>query len=324
MTFNRFRFALAATTIGVIVLWGTWLHGQRRSAIGEFGPTGANPVYIVVNTPTAVLFNSQIPDPELKKRSVILVRLDGLGAPSELLGRLHDDGRNGDARANDSIYSLLATLNEPTVGSANFVVAARFKPSSSFEPESDDDDWDGELSRLKQTGRDEPARHQLLLKLLNRLGSYQLSAPIQVTIDPFQLPPHPGATGEQTLEGIDSDNDGVRDDVQRYIGLTYQTSPSERAAFTQYGTALQNYMKDEPQPGALADLIDLFAATNCIASVMGADSASSTVAALDAVALNTDARFKAYLASWQFVHDLPPPPVASEPNSSCTASTIRN
>src|SRR5436305_503579 len=40
------------------------------------------------------------------------------------------------------------------------------------------------------------------------------------------LPPDPGPAGKLTLGGIDSDHDGVRDDLQRYIVLTYGGSPS--------------------------------------------------------------------------------------------------
>ena len=41
------------------------------------------------------------------------------------------------------------------------------------------------------------------------------------------LPPDPGEAGKLTIEGIDSDKDGLRDDVQRYIVETWW--PSERA-----------------------------------------------------------------------------------------------
>lgn len=44
------------------------------------------------------------------------------------------------------------------------------------------------------------------------------------------LPPDPGPEGMKTLAGIDSDNDGVRDDVQRYIALNY--GHSERAVMS--------------------------------------------------------------------------------------------
>src|SRR5215203_1264155 len=35
------------------------------------------------------------------------------------------------------------------------------------------------------------------------------------------LPPDPGAAGLKTVEGIDADKDGVRDDVQRFIVINY-------------------------------------------------------------------------------------------------------
>lgn len=38
------------------------------------------------------------------------------------------------------------------------------------------------------------------------------------------LPPDPGPAGMRTLEGIDSDKDGVRDDVQRFIVEQYGSS----------------------------------------------------------------------------------------------------
>jgi hypothetical protein len=44
------------------------------------------------------------------------------------------------------------------------------------------------------------------------------------------LPPDPGAAGKLTIEGIDSDNDGVRDDVQRFIAENW--GHSERVVKT--------------------------------------------------------------------------------------------
>jgi hypothetical protein len=45
-----------------------------------------------------------------------------------------------------------------------------------------------------------------------------------------KLPPDPGEAGKLTIEGIDSDNDGVRDDVQRFIAENW--GHSERAVKT--------------------------------------------------------------------------------------------
>jgi hypothetical protein len=63
---------------------------------------------------------------------------------------------------------------------------------------------------------------------LNQAGKPQKNLakplPINLKITQFSgsaLPPDPGEAGKQTMLGIDSDGDGIRDDVQRYIYLTY-------------------------------------------------------------------------------------------------------
>jgi len=69
-----------------------------------------------------------------------------------------------------------------------------------------------------------------------------------VTITPVPaddgLPEDPGEAGMATLVGIDSDSDGVRDDVQRYIALTYPESEKIRAALTQYAITMQDALLD--------------------------------------------------------------------------------
>jgi hypothetical protein len=44
---------------------------------------------------------------------------------------------------------------------------------------------------------------------------------VAVTDRPLTIPPDPGEAGKQTLAGIDSDNDGVRDDLEREIVFMY-------------------------------------------------------------------------------------------------------
>ena len=39
------------------------------------------------------------------------------------------------------------------------------------------------------------------------------------------LPPDPGPAGMETIEGIDADKDGIRDDVQRFIAENWGNSP---------------------------------------------------------------------------------------------------
>ena len=63
------------------------------------------------------------------------------------------------------------------------------------------------------------------------------------------LPPDPGPAGMKTLEGIDSDKDGVRDDVQRFIVERY--GESERAV-----AALMKVAKTAQLQMLSADTID--------------------------------------------------------------------
>jgi len=62
------------------------------------------------------------------------------------------------------------------------------------------------------------------------------------------LPPDPGAAGKATLEGIDSDNDGVRDDVQRWIVMSYPNSQKTRAALMQATKTMQQFIMSAANP----------------------------------------------------------------------------
>ena len=50
-----------------------------------------------------------------------------------------------------------------------------------------------------------------------------------VAFNVTELPPDPGAAGKATLEGIDADGDGLRDDLQRFIAISYPDSGRTRA-----------------------------------------------------------------------------------------------
>ena len=161
----------------VTALWAFDDRDGRPGTSPTIGTTSVKPAYIVVKTRTPVVFTAQIADRRLNKRSVVLVRLDAAGKPSDILGRLTDDGQNGDARGSDNIYSLRVTLNEAVVGTISFKVAARFSDDDS----AGDFDWDKALSLLSQV-RDSPARRQQLLQLLLRVTRYTLSARMQVIV----------------------------------------------------------------------------------------------------------------------------------------------
>jgi len=56
------------------------------------------------------------------------------------------------------------------------------------------------------------------------------------------LPPDPGIEADKTIEGIDSNKNGIRDDVEIAIFKEYPNSAKTRAVLLQYALALQMQM----------------------------------------------------------------------------------
>lgn len=123
--------------------------------------------------------------------------------------------------------------------------------------------------------------------------------PIQDTsalsCSPTGLPPDPGAAGKVTLGGIDSDHDGIRDDLQRYIVLTYGGSQPTVDALKKTAKVLQGAILDSTsQTSSIDHATDLARATECLQALRPGD-AQQVQEALVAQALNTEARGLAYL-----------------------------
>jgi len=115
------------------------------------------------------------------------------------------------------------------------------------------------------------------------------------------LPPDPGAAGKTTLEGIDSDNDGVRDDVQRWIVLTYPNSEKTRAALIQMAKAMQTILLNATDVvNARTYSLEADRASDCISyiqrqlGISGGDT-YNLKREMEAVYLNTYVRSKAWL-----------------------------
>ena len=109
------------------------------------------------------------------------------------------------------------------------------------------------------------------------------------------LPPDPGNDGKATLEGIDSDGDGIRDDIQRYITLTYPDSRKTRAALRQAAVALQRIILQDPDEETALSNTELEArASECIRYIRPGDGREIDNMLL-AEFLNTVERSKAYL-----------------------------
>lgn len=112
------------------------------------------------------------------------------------------------------------------------------------------------------------------------------------------LPPDPGEQGMLTIEGIDSDDDGVRDDTQRYIAQEYKDSVRKHAAMRQLAIASQNQLTtDNIESKTLDAASNLMRAGECLTSdAVGLDAATAEQAALklESIVLNTRQRLQAY------------------------------
>jgi hypothetical protein len=205
------------------------------------------------------LFTAEISDSTVISTSVNLLKVDPTGKPLAAIGHLRDDGLNGDLAASDKLFSARVLIDEPVVGQIHYQVSAAFR---------------GVLRRA-------------------------ISPRITVHVDPFPLPPEPGEAGKQTLEGIDLDTDGVRDDVQRWIALEHPSKPSVRGALTQLALANQEFIKQSESDLATLQPIVLrrHAAQECLYHVNDGNIqlASDQRVALRSILLNTSQRSRAYL-----------------------------
>ncbi len=124
--------------------------------------------------------------------------------------------------------------------------------------------------------------------------------PVEITVKKWEngnLPPNPGDAGKQTLLGIDSDNDGVRDDVQIAIARHYPEPEDEKArlALEQFAASLQHAL-DVYQSGDKARIYDIFSEINPALACITATSTKplEDVVFVKMIVRNTEERVKAY------------------------------
>lgn len=94
----------------------------------------------------------------------------------------------------------------------------------------------------------------------------------KLTIDDVMgvnLPPDPGELADATVEGIDANKNGIRDDVELAVFKEYPDSAKTRAVLLQYGLALQ---MEVIQPIVNTEIVDKIIGEESRASSCIADS----------------------------------------------------
>jgi alpha-tubulin suppressor-like RCC1 family protein len=106
------------------------------------------------------------------------------------------------------------------------------------------------------------------------------------------LPPDPGPAGELTVTGVDSNGNGIRDDVERYIALAHPEAGTAQASLTQLAAAMQRAATVSDDATALTVANERDDAVDCVVDTFGRSRASLVLEAILPVQLNTAARVR--------------------------------
>ena len=122
--------------------------------------------------------------------------------------------------------------------------------------------------------------------------------PVVLTITEAEdngLPADPGEEGKLTLLGVDSDNDGVRDDIQRYIYFSYPNDEKAQVALIEVAKQYQILLMQADDPDAVFNNATKMARHGeCLDFIKG-EMAADILAAPRAEVLNTIDRSAAYI-----------------------------
>lgn len=183
--------------------------------------------------------------------------------------------RNGEEDGTQRISSALITLNGVKI----------LLPA----------DFNQQVETLERAISPLPGENTLAITLRSHQGSSML---VQVVGTPtFQLPPDPGPAGDATLEGVDVNNNGIRDDIERWIYLTYPDSEKMRRALFQEYYPMQNmiiHAYQQDRDAVYNDMDAMQRSSECLYYVHP-DSPHIISKELEALIVNTDERFYAYM-----------------------------
>lgn len=215
-----------------------------------------SPAVITTGSPASVILTATIPDPAVIPAGVNVVLSDARGRALMVVGALRDDGAGWDSIANDRIFSGVATLAPQPAGLVYLRLSVALR---------------GVLRRV-------------------------LSNPVAIPVVAMNIPPEPGVAGLSTLEGIDADSDGIRDDIQRYIALTYPDSPLTQLALRDIAqAAFPSVIQSGDNNQSFDNAQRWHRAVECLYYVRPHD-AKTAAGELLARILNTRQRSLAYLA----------------------------
>ncbi|MEJ2197722.1 MAG: hypothetical protein P8X54_04035, partial [Desulfuromonadales bacterium] len=126
-------------------------------------------------------------------------------------------------------------------------------------------DFNQKVSGLQRSIAPHDQENLLTVNLRSNPGGFLF---VQMMGEPtLNLPPDPGSAGDESIEGVDVNENGVRDDIERWIGLNYRNSEKTRMALTQAYYPIQNLMvhaKEGDRDSVYNDMDSYHRATECL------------------------------------------------------------
>lgn len=186
-----------------------------------------------------------------------------------------------------------------------------FKPKNGGnEVEGEVISEDGALKAKFKVSSIPPGSYEYRLRTISQSGKSDISQAssivfINFSIDQSLEVADPGEAGKKSLAGVDSDQDGVRDDIQRWINEDYPQSNSIKVnkALKQAAKGLQDsIINSEIKEKALAGLNAFEEGNDCLMGHKGVQNSIHLIKELKNNHLNTLDRTKSYLLSNHHAH----------------------
>ncbi len=129
----------------------------------------------------------------------------------------------------------------------------------------------------------------------------------------------PDENSLETLSGIDSDNNGVRDDVQIWIEQKYSKPEKLKVAYTDYALVQQNLMRAiENNTLSSNHLQAKYNALDCLSFLQPRRLANDIALELDLITLNTSDRLETSKKEWELIDEVDNSVKVSELGSKCS------
>ena len=156
-------------------------------------------------------------------------------------------------------------------------------------------DFNQQVQTLERAISPRPGENTLTITMRSHPGATLL---VQILgLPTFQLPPDPGPAGEATLEGVDVNGNGIRDDIERWIYLTYPDSETLRRALIQEYYPMQNMIihgHQQDRDSVYNDMDAMQRSSECLFYVHP-DNPHKISEVLESLIINTDDRFYGYM-----------------------------